>query len=71
MMCSLRAACLASHPLVERQSEELKAYLASQVPQGRIGEPEEVAALCVFLASDEAPHITGADYLIDGGRGAG
>ncbi len=57
-------------PLIERQSEELKAYLASQVPQGRIGEPEEVAALCVFLASDEAPHITGADYLIDGGRGA-
>ena len=58
-------------PLVERQSEEFKAYLTSQVPQGRIGEPEEVAALCVFLASDEAPHITGADYLIDGGRGAG
>ena len=57
-------------PLVEKQSQELKDYLASFVPQGRICEPEEVAALCVFLASDEAPHITGADYLIDGGRGA-
>jgi NAD(P)-dependent dehydrogenase (short-subunit alcohol dehydrogenase family) len=57
-------------PLVEQQSQELKDYLASFVPQGRICEPDEVAALCVFLASDEAPHITGADYLIDGGRGA-
>lgn len=57
-------------PLVEQQGQELKDSLAAQVPQGRIGEPEEVAALCVFLASDEAPHITGADYLIDGGRGA-
>ena len=58
-------------PLVEKQSQELKDFLASQVPQGRLCEPEEVAALCVFLASDEAPHITGADYFIDGGRGAG
>jgi NAD(P)-dependent dehydrogenase (short-subunit alcohol dehydrogenase family) len=57
-------------PLVEKQSQELKDMLAARVPQGRICEPEEVAALCSFLASDEAPHITGADYLIDGGRGA-
>lgn len=57
-------------PLVEQQNPELKDALASQVPQGRLGEADEVAALCLFLASDEAPHITGADYLIDGGRGA-
>jgi NAD(P)-dependent dehydrogenase (short-subunit alcohol dehydrogenase family) len=35
-----------------------------------MGTPEEVAALAVFLASDEAPHMTGGHYLIDGGRGA-
>ncbi len=37
----------------------------------RGGEPTEVAALAAFLASDEAGYITGADYLIDGGRTLG
>lgn len=40
-------------------------------PIGRIGEPEEIAALVLFLASDRAGFITGADYLIDGGLLAG
>jgi NAD(P)-dependent dehydrogenase (short-subunit alcohol dehydrogenase family) len=37
----------------------------------RGGEPEEVAALAAFLASDEAAYITGANYMIDGGRTLG
>ena len=57
-------------PLVENSSQEMKDFLVAHVPLGRMGEPDEVAALCLFLASDEAPHITGADYLIDGGQGA-
>jgi NAD(P)-dependent dehydrogenase (short-subunit alcohol dehydrogenase family) len=37
------------------------------MPLGRLGAPEDVAAAIVFLASDRACQITGADYRIDGG----
>ena len=38
------------------------------MPLGRIGEPEDVAALVVFLASDLAKQITGSDFRVDGGQ---
>ena len=37
------------------------------IPLGRIGEPDEVAGLVAYLASEEAGFITGASYTIDGG----
>ena len=41
--------------------------LDPEVPLGRPGKPEEVAALVAWLASDEAAYVTGQSYIIDGG----
>ncbi len=51
-----------------RTEQEAHAALASMNAMGRIIQPEEVAAMCVYLASDAAASITGAAYAIDGGE---
>lgn len=53
--------------LTAEQVEQAAAHFASQVPLGRRGKPEEVAATVVFLASDESSYITGIDLAVDGG----
>jgi NAD(P)-dependent dehydrogenase (short-subunit alcohol dehydrogenase family) len=50
------------------QQRGLLDYLASTVPLGRVGEPEEVAAAAVFLASNDASFIAGAELFVDGGQ---
>jgi NAD(P)-dependent dehydrogenase (short-subunit alcohol dehydrogenase family) len=47
---------------------EKKAGLIAGVPLKRLGRPEEVAQMILFLASDRAPFITGQIFGIDGGR---
>lgn len=49
------------------QEAEMFARLSAGQPIGRMGRPEEIAALVAFLASDEASFITGSAYDIDGG----
>jgi NAD(P)-dependent dehydrogenase (short-subunit alcohol dehydrogenase family) len=49
---------------------ERKASLAATVPLNRVRRPEEIAATIIFLASDHASFITGASYLVDGGKTA-
>jgi len=41
--------------------------LTSQIPLGRLGQPDDVASLAVFLASSESRYMTGSTYLVDGG----
>jgi len=43
-------------------------YLTSQVPIGRIGQPEDVARTAVFLASDDAAFVNGIEMFVDGGQ---
>ena len=52
-------------------SEEQRAGIVAQVPMGRYGTVEEIAAAVRFLASDDAAYITGAVIPVDGGLGMG
>ncbi len=49
------------------ESPEGHAMLANRHPMGRLGEPEEIANVIAFLASDEASFVTGAVWTVDGG----
>lgn len=50
------------------KNEESRKYLESQIPLRRIGKPEDVANVVLFLASDESSFITGTEIIIDGGQ---
>jgi NAD(P)-dependent dehydrogenase (short-subunit alcohol dehydrogenase family) len=54
--------------LWEAKSEEEKKKVLSAIPLGRLGTPEEVASVVVFLASDESSYITGITIDVSGGR---
>ena len=49
------------------QTDEMFSKLSEAQPVGRMGKPEEVAAMAVFLCSAEASFITGCPYPVDGG----
>ncbi len=49
------------------EDPQAKANAVSEIPWGRFGRPEEVAAVALFLASDDAEYVTGSTYYVDGG----
>lgn len=51
--------------------EKTRQGMLMRVPKGRVGQPEDIGAAAVFLASDEADYITGATLFVDGGWLAG
>ena len=55
------------HKTYPGQEAEMFEKLSQTQPIGRMAEPREVAALAVYLCSDEASFITGSNYPIDGG----
>lgn len=50
------------------QAKGTKDYLASLIPAGRVGQPEEIARAVLFLAFDEASFVNGIELFVDGGQ---
>jgi NAD(P)-dependent dehydrogenase (short-subunit alcohol dehydrogenase family) len=51
-----------------RLTDERKAGMAADIPVGRVGRPEDIAAIISFLLSEDAGFISGATYQVDGGK---
>lgn len=54
-------------PILEPLGKEAKDYFVSLIPRGSIGQPEEIATVVLFLASDDSSFITGSELCVDGG----
>ena len=51
-------------------NEDVKSYMKSLVPLGRIGASDEIAKAALFLASDDSSYVAGVELFVDGGSAA-
>ncbi len=54
-------------PMTDKLTDEQKERINTQIPAGRMGTPEEIAAAVLYLASNEAAYVTGATLHVNGG----
>ena len=52
----------------EAAMDALDAQLSRAIPLGKMGEPEDIAKAVLYLASDDAKHVTAAEIVVDGGH---
>ena len=64
---NIRVNAVAPGVIATLRNKEDAESLDTEVPLGRAGEPEEVAALVAWLCTDEAAYVTGSSYVMDGG----
>jgi NAD(P)-dependent dehydrogenase (short-subunit alcohol dehydrogenase family) len=57
-------------PDSQRLDKATREMFESLIPRGKMGDPEEIAAAALFLASDEASYVNGVDFAVDGGFSA-
>ena len=50
--------------------EETKAQFEALIPRGKMGSPEEIATVALFLASDDSSYVNGMELIVDGGTTA-
>jgi len=50
-----------------REEEARASELLARIPLARLGSPEDIAGICIFLASRAGAYVTGAELVVDGG----
>lgn len=58
-------------PMTDVVPDKVREKAVTSIPLGRVGQPEEIAAVATFFASDDSSYVTGQTLLIDGGRSVG
>jgi 3-oxoacyl-[acyl-carrier protein] reductase len=58
-------------PMTDAIPDHVREKAVAVIPLGRVGRPEEIAAVTLFFASDDASYVTGQTLFIDGGRSVG
>ena len=67
--CNLIAPGYIQTPMTDKLNEEQKNNIKLKIPVSRLGEPIDIAAGCLYLASEEASFVTGNTLHINGGMG--